>query len=147
MRSLIATLMLAGCGVVIKAFTVPYAEFCDGAQSCPFDNRLPSLLSDGTFSVSWLIVWPAAAMGVAVASAVTLFAVHKPEVRMSATVGLNVAGVVTIAFFGWLNSAYIPGRWGSVLGELGGLLILLAGVTAAAFTFSSRKRDRAMTAR
>jgi hypothetical protein len=143
---LVAIPALAGCAIVVKAFSVPYVELCDAGRCTT--NHLPTLLNDVNYEVSWLVVVPGAAVGVAVVAVAFLVLVTRPNLRVVAAWSLTAAGVVTLAFFGLLRNAYgAGGRWGALIGLFGGFLIIVAGLGAAAFTFRSRVPHNLMNAR
>jgi hypothetical protein len=142
---LLAIPALAGSAIVVKSFTVPYAEFCDAAQYC-FGNHLPTLLNDVDYKVSWLVIFPAAGVTVAVAAVASLMILTGPSARALATWALNCAAVINLGFFALLQHAYQGGRWGALLGLCGSTLIVAAGA-AAAFTFPKRNLHNPLTVR
>jgi hypothetical protein len=142
---LVAIPALVGCGIVVKSFSVPYAELCDAGQCT--NNHLPSLLNDVNYEVSSLVIVPAAGVTIAVLAVAVMILLSAPRVRTLAAWSLGLAAVVTFAFFCLLQNAS-SGRYGALIGIAGSLLVVIAGIGAiAAFTFPSRKADSAMTAR
>ena len=136
MKPLIAALTLVGCAVVVKAFTVPYNEVCDAARGCT-GNRLPSLISDVNYGLSWRAALPAVGLVLAVVAATALMLMYRSGRRLVAAGVLTIAGAVTFAFFVWLVESSFPGRPGGVLGALGGSLIALGGMVAVVWTLRS----------
>jgi hypothetical protein len=128
--ALSSILALAGCALVVKATSVPYAEVCD--VFCT-GNQHPSLLDDELHEVSWLIAEPALAVLLTVVAALALLAVRRPTEKAVAAGIVTVAGALTFAFFiGLLGIYSFNGRGGPILGAFGALLIAVSGVAAAA---------------
>jgi hypothetical protein len=128
--ALSSILAIAGCAVVVKATSVPYAQVCD--VFCT-GNQNPSLLDDELHEVSWLVAEPALAVLLTLVAALALLAVRRPAEKAVAAGIVTAAGVVSFAFFIGLLGLYSSfARGGPALGAAGGLLITVAGVAAAA---------------
>lgn len=115
---------------MVTATSVPYAQVCD--VFCT-GNQRPSLLDDQLHEVSWLVAEPALAAILAVVAALALLVVRQPAEKAVAAGILTVAGALTFAFFIGLLGVYsFNGRGGPIIGAIGGLMITVAGVAAAA---------------
>jgi len=133
LRSALGSILaVAGCAVVVKAATVPYAQICDASPSCA-GNPLPSLLDDQLNRVSPLVAEPALALLLTLVAALALLVVRQPAQKAVAAGIVTVAGALTFAFFiGLLNMHDGVGRGGPIVGAAGALIITVGGVAAAA---------------
>ena len=141
-RWLVAALTCAGCAVVVKAATVPFAEFCEAASYCAVANHLPSLVNDENYGVSWWILVPTLAVVLAIAAAVGVI-LARSRFRSGIAAGtLSLSGVVIFGFYQAME--HVPGRMGFVGVAVGGVLIALAGLIAAIVTATLRPPSRPM---
>ena len=115
---------------MVVASSIPYAQVCD--VFCT-GNQRPSLVDDEVHEVSWLIAEPALAVLLTAVAALALLAVRQPAEKAVAAGIVTVAGALTFAFFIGLLGVYsFNGRGGPIAGAIGGLMIAVAGVAAAA---------------
>ena len=138
--ALSSSLAIAGCAVVVKALSVPYAQVCD--VFCT-GNQRPSLLDNEFHEVSWLVAEPALAVLLSLVAALVLLAVRGPAEKAVAAGIVTVAGALTFAFFiGLLGLFSFSGRGGPIVGAAGGLFITVAGVAAAAGALRAGTRSQ-----
>lgn len=129
-----AALVLAGSCLVALGCLAPYSQACDvPVVGCP-PNFHPSLLHDAYNQVSWLVAEPALAIAFSLVALLPLLLAARLEARAIAAGMIAITGALTFAFFISLGAVSGPffdvGGW--VLGVAGGIMIAVAGVTAAA---------------
>jgi hypothetical protein len=145
--AIVGTMTVAGLALAVKAFTIPYAEYCEAASRCPYANRLPTLLRDENYGVNWVIVVPLVAIAIAAGGAIAILGMRRTRNRVIAACCVLIGGVVALSFYLWLPSSHPGARPGLLLGSAGALLISMAGLFAIAFTFPERNPHNRLTVR